>query len=295
MKKYKSDKRLSPYVMSAMRKGKVVAGMTLEEHNRITGGRKYSGENGILVAEGDSWFAYPWYNIVIYLRSHFKYEVHSVAENGDTLEDMAYNYKQKVGLVSKLTELSDHQKTPRAILLSVGGNDIAGPELQVMLNHRMSGSDPLNSVIANEVINNRLRYSMITLISAVSKICDELFGHKIPILIHGYSHPVPDGRSYWKLRGPWLKPSFDIKGYLKEELEKEKAVMKELINLYNTVLTEIAQLSPFKEYVRYVGVVPLLSSAPKVYKQYWENELHPTRRGFKIVAAKFNEVLKKLP
>jgi hypothetical protein len=44
----------------------------------------------VLVAEGDSWFDYPWTDILCILEDTYFYDVESVAHKGDRIEDMAY-------------------------------------------------------------------------------------------------------------------------------------------------------------------------------------------------------------
>src|ERR671912_2849844 len=45
---------------------------------------------GVLVAEGDSWFNYPFHDILSDLEDLHGYDVESVSHRGDTVEDMAY-------------------------------------------------------------------------------------------------------------------------------------------------------------------------------------------------------------
>ena len=45
---------------------------------------------GVLVAEGDSWFDYPFHDILKVLQDDYAYDVESVAHHGDIVEDMAY-------------------------------------------------------------------------------------------------------------------------------------------------------------------------------------------------------------
>src|SRR5688500_17382096 len=46
---------------------------------------------GVLVAEGDSWFDYPWHDVLRILEDHHGYDVESVAHKGDSIESMAYS------------------------------------------------------------------------------------------------------------------------------------------------------------------------------------------------------------
>ena len=53
---------------------------------RAAGGMRSA---GILVAEGDSWFDYPWTDVLGVLEDDFGYDVEDVAHKGDRLEGMA--------------------------------------------------------------------------------------------------------------------------------------------------------------------------------------------------------------
>ena len=46
---------------------------------------------GLLVAEGDSWFDYPFNDVLSMLEDEHGFDVESVAHKGDTVEDMAYS------------------------------------------------------------------------------------------------------------------------------------------------------------------------------------------------------------
>ena len=49
--------------------------------------------NGLLIAEGDSWFDYP-FNSVLGELENLSYQIESVAHKGDTAEEMAYDPSQ---------------------------------------------------------------------------------------------------------------------------------------------------------------------------------------------------------
>jgi hypothetical protein len=46
---------------------------------------------GLLVAEGDSWFDYPFHDVLSTLDDEHGFDVESVARKGDTVQDMAYS------------------------------------------------------------------------------------------------------------------------------------------------------------------------------------------------------------
>jgi hypothetical protein len=93
---------------------------------------------GVLVAEGDSWFDYPMQDVLRLLEDDYLYDVESVAHKGDCVEDMAHSKGQFEEFARRLEKLLGEGKVPRAILLSGGGNDIAGDEFAILLNHAAS-------------------------------------------------------------------------------------------------------------------------------------------------------------
>ena len=258
---------------------------------------KYKGDQGILVAEGDSWFDYPLFTDVLEdLKNRHQYRIESVAHHGDTLESMVYNPSQLARLSVALKRLKDKSDPPRAILLSAGGNDLAGPEFLMLLNHARSGLPPLSAPMLSELIDIRLRAAYISFLQAVTILEKNQFSTEIPILIHGYSYPVPDGRGYlggfWILPGPWLKPSFDQKGHgaLKDNTDQ----MKVILDKFNAMLVTLPNV-PGLKHVRYVKVAGLLKNDLANYKDDWDNELHPSKDGFRIVAKAFNNVIQTIP
>lgn len=274
-----------------------MAARAKERLDSLADGKTYSGAEGILVAEGDSWFDYPGTDIINILRWRYNYRVECVAHHGDTLENMAYNDKQFTAVVSALRRVRDEKQRPRAILLSAGGNDIAGPELAVMLNHRRSGLPTIDPAIANEILAVRLRTYLISIITAISQTNKAYFGTEtIPILIHGYDYPVPDGRGYlsgwWRLPGPWLEPAFHQKGHWDQA--QNTTAMQELIERYNAMLKTIPAINGY-EHVRYVDLRGTLRNQPGTYKHDWDNELHPTEPGFQQVAERFATAIASTP
>jgi len=253
--------------------------------------------NGLLIAEGDSWFDYP-FNSVLGELEHLSYEIESVAHKGDTAEEMAYDAGQLAKLAGLFQKLDQRGEVPRAILLSGGGNDVAGNELGVVLNHKQSGLPAVNEDVARGVIVGRLRVALASLIGAVTELSRQTFGHKVPVLIHGYDYPVPDGRGYiggfWVLPGPWLEPAFRLKGY--EDMVERVRVMTDLIDRFNEMVASLPG-QPGLEHVIYVNLRRTLSNEleGKKYKKSWANELHPTDLGFKNVAAEFHKIIATLP
>lgn len=246
----------------------------------------------VLLAEGDSWFDFPWTDVLKELEDEEGFDVESVSHKGDSIEQMAYAGGQLDELTRHLEKLVRNGRIPEAILLSGGGNDVAGDEFAVLLNHANSPSPGLNEKIVEGLLDDRVRPAHITVLSEVSEVCHDLLGAPLPILVHGYGHAVPDGRGFWSgwgpLPGPWLEPGFEAKGYA--NLDANKAIVADLIDRFNEMLAGLPNV-PGLEHVRHVDVRPVLDDAPATYRDWWSDELHPTERGFRAVARRFVEVL----
>ncbi len=250
------------------------------------------GSSGQIIAEGDSWFDYPWNDVIELLEDDYAFEVESVAHKGDTVENMAYGVGQLEELTRRLEKLLRQGRPPQALLLSGGGNDIAGDEFGMLLDHASSPGGGLNQRVLTGVIDERVRFAFTTIIAAITQICETKLTQKIPIIIHGYDYPVPDGRGFFGgwgfLPGPWLEPGFRVKGYL--EMQQRSPIMRELIDRFNGMLEELAAEPEF-EHVRHVDLRGTLSNEAGSYKEWWANELHPTGEGFSAVTKKLVEAL----
>jgi hypothetical protein len=247
---------------------------------------------GVLVAEGDSWFDYPLYDVIKLLDDDYGYEIETVAHRGDPIETMAYGGGQLDDFARRLERVLRGGVTPKAIMLSGGGNDVAGGVFAMLIDHRQSASPGLNQAILDGVVGQRVRLAYVTILSAVTHLCEQYLGVAVPILVHGYDYPVPDGRGFLggfgPLPGPWLEPGFREKGY--GDLDERIAIAAQLIDRFNTMVGEVSTMPEFA-HIRYVDLRNTLSNAPSNYRTWWGNELHPTRRGFKAVTARFAAVL----
>jgi lysophospholipase L1-like esterase len=250
---------------------------------------------GVLVAEGDSWFDYPFNDILSLLEDQHGYDVESVAHKGDRVEEMAYGGGQLDEVTRRLEKLLRRGIIPRAILLSGGGNDVAGDEFGMLLNHARSAIAGLNDQVITGVIDQRVRLAYVTILNAITHVCRARLERALPILVHGYDYPVPDGRGFlggwWFLPGPWLEPGFREKGF--GRLPEGVTLARQLIDRFNAQLRAVAALDAFP-HVTYVDLRGTLSIGAD-YRTWWDNELHPTRLGFERVTQRFADALTALP
>ena len=262
---------------------------------------------GYVIAEGDSWFAYPGLDVLGALKGRTLpgrdyYKVYSAASPGDTVESMAYDSDQLEGFADEFRKVLDagKQDQVKAIVLSGGGNDMAGKEFHVLLNHqRASSISALDSAVADAFID-RIGRSLESLIGTSARYASQILGLlNVRIIIHGYAPPVPDGRPFgigWPLPGPWLQPGFTAKGYPNatiSELVRNTRVMADLINRFNKRVSAIPANLRGRADVRYVDLTAALRNTVPEYKLDWSNELHPTDAAFKGVAEAIHRAIQQ--
>jgi len=250
---------------------------------------------GHLVAVGDSWFDYPFHDVLTLLDDDYGYRVESSAHAGDAIEAMAYNRGGQLEKLARCFEkVSALGAVPKAVLLSGGGDDIAGDEFGMLLNNANSSIAGWNSEVVDGVINERIATAYRTVLDAIAVLSRHYAGDTLPVLIHGYDYAVPDGRGllggWGPLPGPWLQPGFAEKQFA--GLPQNTAMVQDLIDRFNTMLQTLAG-KPEYQYVHYIDLRGTLSNSLRAdsYKAWWANELHPEKKGFDAVTARFAKVL----
>ena len=251
----------------------------------------------LLVAEGDSWFDFPFHSHAVSALRRLGYAVKEVADPTHTLEFMATSPHQKEDFAAKLRELEIRKTRPTAVLLSGGGNDFVDV-LPFLLNDYSPQSPPLNKSEVKKFSDKHLRKFYVEWLTFVTTTCDDLFGSdkRIPILIHGYAYAVPDGRRNF-FAGPWLRKEFRAKGHM--NLAQNTQTIAAFIDTFNDVLSLIPGTTGL-EHVRYVDLRNVLTNdlsrvnGKRKYKKDWRDELHPTENGFANVAAEFSSVIEGL-
>jgi hypothetical protein len=243
-----------------------------------------------LVAAGDSWFDYPFFDIPKLLADDYGYIVESSAHAGDPIEAIAYHGGQLDKLARCFEKVKAQGVAPIAVLLSGGGDDIAGPEFGMLLNNSYSPCGGWNADILKALIHERIATAYVSMLSSIDNLSESSTGKALPIVIHGYDYPVPDGRGYlggWPFPGPWLQPGFRQKNFT--VLADTMTLMRVAIDSFNEMLIGIVALPQFA-HVRYVDLRGVLSAGAD-YSALWDNELHPTEQGFRAVTAKIAAVL----
>jgi hypothetical protein len=257
-----------------------------------------------LLAQGDSWFDYPpGTDLIDCLHSNHGHTITNIAVAGSTLNDEAYGPvpRELFGLPagplqsddpSRIAELVHRiqQDKPQALLLSAGGNDIAGDEFFSFINNSKSGLTAINADVLNGVVNGTFKAAYQYLIdTAIAAAADP----KFKIFTHGYDYPFPDGRGVisflgWKV-GPWFDPTFNQKNYPYNntaDLQVRHDITAKFIDALNAMLTGLTAQPKYVGKLFHVNLVGTLSSPAD-----WANELHPGNAGFSSFADKIDAVL----
>jgi len=257
-----------------------------------------------LLAQGDSWFDYPLgTDLIDCLHSNHGHAITNIAVAGSTLNDEAYGPvpREMFGLPlgppqsddpDRITELVHQirQVKPQALLLSAGGNDVAGDEFFSFINNALSGLPAVNPEVLDGVINSTFKQAYSYIISTSLAAAAEL-GINMPIFTHGYDYPWPDGRGVvsflgWKV-GPWFDPTFSAKNYPNNgagDLKARHDIVVKFIDTLNAMLVSLQQQNPGKVFcVDLRGTVTTEAD--------WANELHPGNAGFSAMADKIDAAL----
>ena len=250
---------------------------------------------GFLAAAGDSWFDYPLHDVIKLLEDAHGYNVESTAHKGDPIEKMAYTGGQLEDFARKLEKIKARGAVPKAVLVSGGGDDVAGNEFGMLLNNAFSPIGGWDSAVVNGVLNQRIFTAYTQMLMAITSLCQGTFGKIVPILVHGYDYPVPDGRGFlggWPFPGPWLDPGFREKNF--DDLPTRIAMMQDIMDRFNAMVQKLPAQAGLA-HVRYINLRGTLPNRLADYKKWWANELHPTERGFEAVTDRFAAVLATLP
>jgi len=132
-----------------------------------------------------------------------------------------------------------------------------------------------------------------TLIGHYIAICRSMVDAPVPIFIHGYDYPVPDGRNLVgvaKSGISWLYPVLATRLHY-GKLDERKAVMQDLIDCLNVMQDRVAnELTQGGWPVGHIDLRGTLDRGAG-YQLDWANELHPTAGGFAKLAARVSDWL----
>jgi len=251
------------------------------------------GEFAAFLAIGDSWFWYPKNNVLQALIENPQLKpdyanIQMLGYNGAKLEEFVFG-KYADDLAHELQPRNRHYYS--AILISGAGNDAVDYRLGLFKN--CSGANSSDQCINNEAMAALLG----KLATALGALIDQVRrayaadGSQPPIFLHSYDYPIPDGRGFnlaaLKITGPWLASAMDD-CFVPPDPELRKDICRHLID---SLHDEFAQIAASADGIYLIDSRGCLQ-APD-YRDDWDNELHPSPRGFRrIIAERWIPVLK---
>ena len=181
----------------------------------------------------------------------------------------------------------DPTKLPKALLVSASGNDIhvkvndygLPPRSPLAAIVQPAGATPnIDDAKLTSFVNERLRNDLIRLLDQLLKLMKDL-GSRIPIVLHGYDYPIPDGINPVpdSPATSWLYSIITLeRGHPCNPDGKE--IMKALIDKLNVMMAELATTKYAGRGVIHARLTGTLNAND--HRQDWLNELHPTEWGY---------------
>ncbi len=231
--------------------------------------RRIKNWNGVrVVAEGDSWFQYPFIlkdtiDQLIDL-DNFQYAIYGLSEAGDLLSNIVRE--------DEISEAIEEQN-PDVFLISAGGNDMVGNDRLATMVHVFDDDRE-----AINYPNVKFTEFLDGLEHLYRKLFNRILSNKphLKIIFHGYDNVIPQN-------GSWLgKPL--VKQKITNKTLQHK-ILIEIIKRFNDRLKEIA--NDYAGSVYHVDCRDLIGTKSK-----WHDELHPKNEGYYNVAKQFDETIK---
>jgi hypothetical protein len=253
-----------------------------------------SPEKPKILAEGDSWFAYPRQyfiygapaNVIQHLRKHKEFVIQNTSSNGDEAVAMMSG-AAKIEMLERLRE------TDYALLLfSGGGNDIVGAfDMDFFLLKKTAGMKALDCI-------DKTRY--MRRLNQVANAYDDLMdlvrdfsrNPDLQVVTHTYDYVIPgkkgasffggiykydDGRS-------WMYPFLMAKGIV--EAADQREIARWMLDGFREMLTKTAE--------KHAGRLHVVNTQGTLAESDWLNEIHPTPDGFGKISAKIYREIQEL-
>lgn len=189
-------------------------------------------------------------------------------------------------------------------LLSAGGNDIVLKECKRnggapeggflrLLKKSTGGTNP-NDFIRAARVKEELNEMRVQLLELVRRCLEERKNTEMRIVIHNYSLPFPDGRSFDEAGecfelGPWFRCAFDAIGLPKSSPIPRK-IVDVLLRQWSEQLVWVKR--QLRADLRDDFIIVDTYSSVALPQSKWSNELHPTEDGFERVFKEIWKVIK---
>lgn len=251
-----------------------------------------------ILAEGDSWFAYPKEyfffgdasNVVTQLKELYPFlRIKNISSNGDEAVAMIVG-SAKLDFLDRIT-----REQFDLILFSGGGNDIVGRyDFEYFLQPQTNATNFRDYIVRERFERrlNQVRNAYTDLIELVVLACQleiakgesARISRIPPIVTHTYDIAIPSSQGAVFAGGlfeldegrSWMQPYMEKYGI--NDLEIQQAIVKFMLEELAKILGEIE--AKYGEYFKVVNTQGTLEPND------WLNEIHPTPQGFEKIARK---------
>lgn len=240
-----------------------------------------------VIAEGDSWFSFPgltWrMNVIRHLQFTYKARMSMLlmSYNGDKSSDILGRRQKR-----KLKYALKHRFGFRILLFSAGGNDIidAMPRIVRKKTAGMGWRDCIDdSALTTEI--DEIRDAYTTLIQMRDR-----HNPGCHMFTHCYDFPTVNGKAVKilgkKVSGPWLAPVMEKRGI--DNNDHQRKIVRHIMARMKTMLQELPSTTP--------NPITIVDTTGTLRPAHWEDEIHPSSKGFGLIAQRFGkEIVKHFP
>lgn len=241
-----------------------------------------------ILAEGDSWFAYPRRyfifgaasNVVDQLGKSSKYVIYSTASNGDEAVSMMSG-EQKHAMMKRI-----RANNYDFILFSGGGNDIVGRfDFDHLVDEKRSGMTAFDCINKHR-LDRKLNQIVAAYEELIERVAQYSINQKTKIVTHTYDFAIPMKRGFelfdiFPIGESWMYPILMDRKIT--DGQEQRLVVKEILTEFKKRLVTIQ--ASYHDKFKVVDTQGLLTDSQ------WRNEIHPTPAGFKLVARKISDAL----
>ncbi|MDL2408504.1 SGNH/GDSL hydrolase family protein [Rhizobium calliandrae] len=238
-----------------------------------------------LLAIGDSWYDYPIQgNSLVFIPSDILAQLKQICDPAPIILSSAHRgdastIEMSLPKQEKIIQFLTHKQNwpngkPDAIIVSAGGNDVAGNSFCIFLDFNDGRHTGLNQARYAGVLN-LVRACYLDLFAVRDR-----YASGVPIYAHCYDFPTPSGIGAPCGIGPWLWPSLQFCNWSKST---GKQIAHDALAKFKDMLDDLASV-PANNF----HVVPTQGT---LNDQHWANELHPDPTGFRMIARKVADSL----
>jgi lysophospholipase L1-like esterase len=227
----------------------------------------------LVLAEGDSWFSHPLVKTSIHVLQDQGHNIVNLAKAGDTLETMLLQRQYAPFLRSgRVTHF----------LFSGGGNDVLG-ELRSLLNQiSFSHTNPNDPGDVAFYIKPEFKPVLTVLRAQYVKLIDDVrtISPRTRLMLNGYAYARAVAH------GAFLGDDFESLGFdltfEPKRVQLAWAIIRSMVDRFNVMLQNLAANV---SNVAYHDLRPVITQRDD--RDFFDAELHPSRRAAKRIAAIF--------